>query len=89
MALSLVSVGHQEYRRLDQPNDTAQTDFPEQQGWDKLMALNVKAPYYCTVAFLPLLEAAAVRAVDPGRVIMISSMGGVAPEAESPIAGKV
>ncbi|TPX35438.1 hypothetical protein SmJEL517_g02124 [Synchytrium microbalum] len=56
-------------------------DFPEENGWNKVMSLNVKAPYYLTVAFLPLLEAAAVRAVDPARVIMISSVGGFDPKA--------
>lgn len=50
-------------------------DFPES-GWDKIMALNVKAIFYTTVGFEPLLLKGAT-ADDPSRVINISSMAGV------------
>ncbi|TBU51522.1 rhamnolipids biosynthesis 3-oxoacyl-reductase [Dichomitus squalens] len=47
-------------------------DFPEQ-GWDKVMALNVKSPFYVTSALAPLLAKDAT-SFDPGRVINISSV---------------
>ncbi|HET6152787.1 MAG TPA: SDR family oxidoreductase, partial [Marmoricola sp.] len=57
-------------------------DFPES-GWDKVMALNVKAVHYLTAAALPLLRAAAT-AEDPARVINIGSIDGLAvPQSET------
>jgi NAD(P)-dependent dehydrogenase (short-subunit alcohol dehydrogenase family) len=50
-------------------------DFPEA-GWDKVMALNVKAMHYLTSACLPLLRAAA-SADGPARVINIGSVDGI------------
>ena len=50
-------------------------DFPEH-GWDKVMNLNVKSPFFLTQALLPLLEAAA-SAEDPARIIMIGSVDGL------------
>ena len=50
-------------------------NFPES-GWDKIMALNVKAMYYCTVGLDALLKKGAT-ADHPSRVINISSMAGV------------
>jgi NAD(P)-dependent dehydrogenase (short-subunit alcohol dehydrogenase family) len=50
-------------------------EFPED-GWDKVMDLNVKAMHYLTVACLPLLRAAA-RPDDPARVINIGSIDGI------------
>ncbi|KAM5538148.1 hypothetical protein V8D89_008191 [Ganoderma adspersum] len=47
-------------------------DFPEQ-GWDKVMALNVKSAFYMTSALTPLLAKDA-SSFDPGRVINISSI---------------
>lgn len=50
-------------------------DFPES-GWDKLMALNVKAIFYCT----EMLEDLLVKQADkdrPSRVINIASMAGI------------
>ncbi len=49
-------------------------DYPDG-AWDKVLGLNVKAPFNLTVACLPLLRAAASSA-DPGRVIMLGSIEG-------------
>jgi NAD(P)-dependent dehydrogenase (short-subunit alcohol dehydrogenase family) len=48
--------------------------FPES-GWDKVMDLNVKSPFFLTQALYPQLKAAASRA-QPAKVIMISSIDG-------------
>jgi NAD(P)-dependent dehydrogenase (short-subunit alcohol dehydrogenase family) len=57
-------------------------DFPEA-GWDKVMALNVKAVHYLTAAALPLLRAAATPEL-PARVINIGSIDGLAvPQSET------
>lgn len=50
-------------------------DFPES-GWDKVMAVNVKAIFYTTAALHSLLLVGA-NADMPSRVINISSMGGI------------
>jgi len=50
-------------------------DYPEE-GYDKVMDINVKAPFMLTRDFLPLLEAGA-RPGDPARVIMIGSIDGI------------
>jgi NAD(P)-dependent dehydrogenase (short-subunit alcohol dehydrogenase family) len=50
-------------------------DYPEA-GWDKVMALNVKAPFFLTKALLPQLRAAA-EAADPARVVNIGSISGI------------
>jgi len=47
-------------------------DFPEQ-GWDKVMNLNVKSLFFLTQQLLPALRKAA-RAEDPARVINIGSV---------------
>ncbi len=44
--------------------------------WDKVVDLNLKAPFFLTRAFLPLLEAAGSRD-DPARVINIGSIDGL------------
>ena len=49
--------------------------FPEN-GWDKIMDINVKSPFFLTQALLPLLEASAT-ADDPARVIMVGSIDGL------------
>ncbi len=54
-----------------EPLDT----FPAS-AWDKLVDLNLKAPFFLTRAFLPLLEAAAT-ADDPARVINVGSIDGL------------
>jgi len=48
--------------------------FPEQ-GWDKVMDLNVKSPFFLTQALHPLLKAAA-SANRPAKVINITSIDG-------------
>jgi NAD(P)-dependent dehydrogenase (short-subunit alcohol dehydrogenase family) len=50
-------------------------DFPEN-GWDKIMAINVKSPFFLTQALLPLLEKSA-SPEDPARVIMVGSIDGL------------
>jgi 2-deoxy-D-gluconate 3-dehydrogenase len=50
-------------------------EFPEA-GWDKVMDLNVKAPFFLMQKLLPLLEAGAT-AEDPARVINIGSVDGI------------
>jgi NAD(P)-dependent dehydrogenase (short-subunit alcohol dehydrogenase family) len=44
--------------------------------WDKLLNLNLKAPFFLTRALLPLLEAAATPD-DPARVINVGSIDGL------------
>jgi NAD(P)-dependent dehydrogenase (short-subunit alcohol dehydrogenase family) len=50
-------------------------EFPES-GWDKVMDINVKSPFFLSQALLPLLERAAT-AEDPARVIMVGSIDGI------------
>jgi NAD(P)-dependent dehydrogenase (short-subunit alcohol dehydrogenase family) len=50
-------------------------DYPDA-GWDKVMALNVKAVFDLTRALLPQLRAAA-RPGDPARVINVGSIDGI------------
>ena len=50
-------------------------DFPEN-GWDKIMAVNVKAIFYMTVGLQGLLQNG-TNAAMPSRVINISSVGGL------------
>ena len=50
-------------------------DFPEV-GWDKVMDLNLKAPFFLTQALYPLLKAAASQA-QPSKVINITSIDGI------------
>jgi NAD(P)-dependent dehydrogenase (short-subunit alcohol dehydrogenase family) len=51
------------------------TDYPSS-AFDKLLTLNVKAPFLLTQALLPQLEAAG-SAEDPARVINIGSIDGI------------
>ncbi|HEY1837314.1 MAG TPA: SDR family NAD(P)-dependent oxidoreductase [Rhizomicrobium sp.] len=54
-----------------------------EKGWDKLMAINLKAVFLLTQALLPLLRAAGT-AEDPARVVNIGSIDGLlAPTLES------
>ncbi len=48
--------------------------FPEK-GWDKVMDVNVKAPFFLTQALHPLLKAAAAK--QPAKVINIVSIDGI------------
>jgi NAD(P)-dependent dehydrogenase (short-subunit alcohol dehydrogenase family) len=50
-------------------------EFPAA-AWDKVTDLNLKAPFYLTRAFLPLLEAAGTHD-DPARVINVGSIDGL------------
>jgi NAD(P)-dependent dehydrogenase (short-subunit alcohol dehydrogenase family) len=50
-------------------------EFPES-GWDKVMDINVKGPFFLTQALLPLLEKAAT-AEDPARIINVGSIDGL------------
>ena len=50
-------------------------EFPES-GWDKIMTINVKAPFFLAQALLPLLENAASHD-DPARIIMVGSIDGI------------
>ncbi|KAI8812914.1 hypothetical protein BJ742DRAFT_861631 [Cladochytrium replicatum] len=64
-------------------------DFNEKDGWDRLMALNVKSAFYLTTSLIPLLEAAGKDdKMDPARVINISSISGSVAIAETPIAAE-
>jgi NAD(P)-dependent dehydrogenase (short-subunit alcohol dehydrogenase family) len=51
------------------------TEFPTS-GWDKVLNLNLKAPFFLTREFLPLLEAAGT-ADDPARIINVGSIDGL------------
>jgi NAD(P)-dependent dehydrogenase (short-subunit alcohol dehydrogenase family) len=50
-------------------------EFPAA-AWDKVVDLNLKAPFFLTRAFLPLLEAAGTPD-DPARVISVGSIDGL------------
>jgi NAD(P)-dependent dehydrogenase (short-subunit alcohol dehydrogenase family) len=50
-------------------------EFPAA-AWDKVVDLNLKAPFFLTRAFLPLLQAAGTHD-DPARVINIGSIDGL------------
>ena len=52
-------------------------EFPEK-GWDKVMDLNVKTPFFLTQKLHPLLKAAATRE-RPAKVIHIASIDGLRP----------
>jgi len=56
-------------------------DFPEK-GWDSVMDLNVKTPFFLVQKLLPQLTRTAT-ADDPSRVINIGSIAGLAPESLS------
>ncbi|NKI16883.1 SDR family NAD(P)-dependent oxidoreductase [Spongiibacter sp. KMU-166] len=50
-------------------------EFPEN-GWDKIMQVNVKSMFFLTQMLLPQLKAAGSKA-DPARVINIASINGI------------
>ena len=50
-------------------------NFPEV-GWDKVLSLNLKAPFFMIQKFLPLLESGA-ESTDPARIINIGSVDGL------------
>lgn len=49
--------------------------FPEE-GWDKVIDLNLKSPFFLTKEFLPLLRAAASKE-QPAKVINVASVEGM------------
>jgi NAD(P)-dependent dehydrogenase (short-subunit alcohol dehydrogenase family) len=49
--------------------------FPES-AWDKVMAINLKSPFFLTQALLPMLEKAGSHE-DPARVVNIGSISGL------------
>ena len=51
------------------------SEFPES-GWDKVVDLNLKTPFFLTKALLPQLRAAATRE-RPAKVINIASIDGI------------
>lgn len=51
------------------------SEFPAS-AWDRVLDLNVKAPFFLTQALTPLLEAAASEG-DPSRIINIGSIDGI------------
>lgn len=53
-------------------------EFPES-GWDKVVDLNMKAPFFLTQTFAPLLRAATQKANDPhmAKVIHVASIDGI------------
>ncbi|MFB9268355.1 SDR family oxidoreductase [Bradyrhizobium erythrophlei] len=55
--------------------------FPEQ-GWDKVLDLNLKSPFFLTQALLGSLEAAASKEA-PGKVINIASIDGLRPNPQA------
>jgi NAD(P)-dependent dehydrogenase (short-subunit alcohol dehydrogenase family) len=61
-----------------EPLDT----FPES-GWDKVLNLNLKAPFFLTRAVLPMLEETASQD-DPARVINLGSMAGLSTQSVAP-----
>lgn len=54
--------------------------FPEK-GWDSVMTLNVKSPFYLVQRLLPLLEKAGTKE-DPARIINIGSVAGIMAETQ-------
>jgi 2-deoxy-D-gluconate 3-dehydrogenase len=52
-------------------------EFPEK-GWDRVMNVNVKGPFFVIQQLMPLLEAAATPD-DPARIINVGSIDGLRP----------
>ena len=50
-------------------------EYPES-GWDKVMDINVKSPFFLAQALLPMLEKSATPE-DPARIIMVGSVDGL------------
>jgi len=57
-------------------------DFPEKEGWNRVMDLNVKSLFYLTAALTPLLVKDSTN-IAPGRVINIASIAGISPLSET------
>ncbi|HIW91901.1 MAG TPA: SDR family oxidoreductase [Candidatus Corynebacterium avicola] len=52
-------------------------DFPPE-AWDKVLGANVKAPFRLAQLLRPLLDARAAEGLDPGRIINVGSIDGLA-----------
>src|SRR5206468_399360 len=50
-------------------------EFPDS-AWDKVLALNLKSPFFLSRAFLPALEASGT-ADDPSRIVNVGSVDGL------------
>ncbi|TYZ58314.1 hypothetical protein PybrP1_006302 [[Pythium] brassicae (nom. inval.)] len=50
-----------------------------EKAWDRVLNVNVKSPFFLTVALLPLLDAAATSS-DAARVINVGSIAGLRPQ---------
>ncbi|CCM05482.1 uncharacterized protein FIBRA_07703 [Fibroporia radiculosa] len=61
-------------------------NFPEKEGWDRLLALNVKSIFYLTVALTDVLAKDATN-IDPGRIINISSVSAHVPSPYGNLSG--
>jgi len=57
-------------------------EFPEKEGWDRVMGLNVKSLFYMTQGLTDLLAKDATN-TDPGRVINISSVNSLQANTET------
>lgn len=53
-------------------------DQYSESGWDKVMSINLKGPFFVTQKLLPLLRKAATYE-DPARIINIASINGIQP----------
>ncbi|KAF9460870.1 hypothetical protein BDZ94DRAFT_1323714 [Collybia nuda] len=62
-------------------------DFPEEKGWDNIFNVNVKSIFYMTSGLSDLLAKDST-ALDPGRVINISSTASVDPGSEGALSGE-
>ena len=75
------TIGEREQQLHILVNNSGQTwgaridDFPAT-GWDKVVDLNLRSPFFLCQALLPLLERAAT-ADDPARIINIGSVDGL------------
>lgn len=62
--------------------------YPEEQGWRKVLQVNVISTYYVTIACLPMLRRAADGSRDPARVINLgSSLGHMVQGTGYPMSG--
>jgi len=57
---------------------------PEDKGWDNIMAVNVKSPFYLTAGLSSWLAKEAT-AMDPAHVVNVSSTASVTPHTEGPL----
>ncbi|GAA6010414.1 hypothetical protein JCM11491_006927, partial [Sporobolomyces phaffii] len=57
-------------------------------GWDRVLATNVKAIFYVTAGLAELLAKDATN-IDPGRVVSITSVAGLDPQADNSVLAEV